>query len=459
MLRRTMLFMVCLSVLIPACAENSEPEPQQRQGRDVAARENLAKAPPGMAVIEGVGDGPVFIRKKPVTIGEYMQFLTTIGRPVPEKWTSENTDAQRPVTGLTLQEARKYATWQLGRLPTAAEWRRASSVVGEVKYPWDAGTGAETPRPDARLFLVQDYLPGSQGEQAAEQAREELKQEMQSKRVDEIVALQDKLDASLRKLREDWKSVWQEIKPAFFSHLKSKSRSARLQSEQDLRQSVVGQLNEVASLKRKLVNLTVEKASSDELEQAAQEYKALLTKLRGQIGEKVQELTAKKEELTERTLDRKTKLEQAGQNWMSQKLVPITEMQEKASKAGGTLGEAVQARDLLQDALDRLGKSAPDVEQMRRLARSYQNSARQADREAEKLEAQTGLEERIEEAKKTLKDFSEYVGKEFPQEEELIQDLNQLVEKSVPVKTLRAEVAELKSMLEKLGGRPAPEEQ
>jgi hypothetical protein len=43
-----------------------------------------------------------------------------------------------PASGMSLQQARAFAHWRLGRLPTEAEWRRATVAGGSSPFPWGA---------------------------------------------------------------------------------------------------------------------------------------------------------------------------------------------------------------------------------------------------------------------------------------------------------------------------------
>ncbi len=449
MWRRMLTLLICFAVLIPACRQKTEP--QQKDKEPVEEQEPAVKAPPGMTVIEGLEDGPVFIRNDPVTVAEYQEFLSTIGRPIPEKWAEGNADLQEPITGLTLAQARQYATWQLASVPTAAEWRKATPVVGTQPYPWDPGAGPDAPRPNARLFLVQHYLPDSKGEETAKKEKEDLLKNIQSKRVDEIVALQDELDSQLKDVRDKWQSLWKEMKPTFFESLKSLARRARVAAKQDGRETVLRILQEVAAEKVKQINLKVNNASSQKMEEAAQEYRAFLKDNLQKVQEKVEGLKETRAKLDDQTLELKKKLEQAGQTWAQHSVGNIVEMRDSASQVGDSLSEALQAKAQLQKALKTLEQSAPDMEEMRQMVDSIEESARQAEQEAEKLAAQEDATEKIKSLKQKLGNLSEHLNKEFPQEQKLIDALNQLVESSAKVKALRAEVGELTSMLEKLG--------
>ena len=61
------------------------------------------------------------------------------GLPGPRTWSSGRPPDGRldhPVTGVSWYEARAYARWQDGSLPTRAQWYRAALADGSAPYPW-----------------------------------------------------------------------------------------------------------------------------------------------------------------------------------------------------------------------------------------------------------------------------------------------------------------------------------
>lgn len=448
MLRRIITLLICLVVLIPACRKKTEPEQKQKP---LQKQEPTVKAPPGMTVIQGVENGPVFMRNEPVTVAEYQEFLTTIGRPVPEQRSGDNATLQKPVTGLTLEQANEYATWQLASVPTANEWRNATTIVGNRPYPWGPDADPDAPRPNAELYIVQRYLPNSRGEEVATQEKKDLREKILSKRVDEIVTLQETLDGQLKELQGQWKSLWQEMKPAFFESLKTTNRAARIKAEQEGQNTGLRILQEVATEKVKQINLKVNKASSEKMEQAAQAYRAFLKENLQMVQQKLEGLKDTRAELDEQTLEMKQKLEKAGENWVQNSVDDVVGMREGASRAGGTLSEALQAKDLLQRALDMLEQKAPDMDKMSQLVNSIRQSAEEAEKEAQRLAANAEAADEIASLKEKLDNLSQHLDKDFPGEQELIKALEELVDRSAKVKALRAEVEELTSMAERIG--------
>jgi hypothetical protein len=71
---------------------------------------------------------PAAVASREVTAGEYGEFCARTGRPLPPAIASGADTA--PATGVTLREARAYATWAGARLPDEFEWQVAASGPG-----------------------------------------------------------------------------------------------------------------------------------------------------------------------------------------------------------------------------------------------------------------------------------------------------------------------------------------
>lgn len=79
------------------------------------------------------------IDRYPVTNQEYKMFVDVTGHRKPPHWTSGTyplEDAKHPVTNVSWNDAVAYAEWVGKRLPTEAEWEKASRGTQGQTYPW-----------------------------------------------------------------------------------------------------------------------------------------------------------------------------------------------------------------------------------------------------------------------------------------------------------------------------------
>jgi len=80
---------------------------------------------------------PYFIDIFEVTHGAYMGFVKATNAKKPRFWDDPNFNKNnQPVVGISWKEAQSYCKWKGGRLPTEAEWEKASRGKRSVSYPW-----------------------------------------------------------------------------------------------------------------------------------------------------------------------------------------------------------------------------------------------------------------------------------------------------------------------------------
>jgi serine/threonine protein kinase/formylglycine-generating enzyme required for sulfatase activity len=83
---------------------------------------------------------PAFwIDRREVSNREYKAFIDATGRTPPRHWAEwgyDDRDAERPIVGVTLEDAEAYARHHGKRLPTAQEWQAAARGTEGLAYPW-----------------------------------------------------------------------------------------------------------------------------------------------------------------------------------------------------------------------------------------------------------------------------------------------------------------------------------
>lgn len=92
------------------------------------------------------------IEANEVTTGQYALFLSKGNRSVPWQWETVDLTqhADRPVIGVSWNDAQAYCSWKGKRLPTEAEWEKAARGTDGRKYPW----GNEVPTNEYANFAL-----------------------------------------------------------------------------------------------------------------------------------------------------------------------------------------------------------------------------------------------------------------------------------------------------------------
>lgn len=128
--------------------------------------------PPDQNAPHDVELAPFTIDDIEVSCFEWWRFVREAGGAAPEAWRGGRYayGAERvPVGGMTGDEARRFAQWAGGRLPTADEWEVAAHGGTPSAYPWGPQYEPRLQGPGQRTWRG-DGLPPESGSEPADRA-------------------------------------------------------------------------------------------------------------------------------------------------------------------------------------------------------------------------------------------------------------------------------------------------
>ena len=441
MVRKLCVLAICLAALLTACKKKTAPEKPEAQ-RQVVAPAGVTQVPDTMP--------PVFISTEAVTVGEYLAFLQGTGQPVPQRFAAEEVGIGASLEGLTLNEAQRYATWKMMRLPGAAEWTKAGKIVGDDPYPWGEELGPDEPRKGARVFLVRDWAEGSEGEQSARQKKKTLLERLLLQQTEKLTQMRGKLLEASAVAGARLRDQWEQVKPNVFKALQQAKEHAELAAREHLHESVLAMLNKVGEEKKKLINLKVRESTREVMDEAGKQYGKFLADLRKEIQTKKEALLKKNEQLQAKALELKKNLESVGQRSSDRLRAEVGAIAEEAAAKVDSMQKALRLQKRLEaneDNIKQVEKASQEV--FRQVAEGLAARVKDLEGRIEELHKQINeQQDNVRTLQDSIKKLSKHIEKQFLDESFLFNDLEELTGVSVRKSALEAEITELEKTLE-----------
>ena len=442
MLRKACVLGVCLAMLATGCRKK-EKEPPKPEGGGTPQ----VVAPAGFARVPG-SEGTVFISRQPANVGDYLAYLSAVGLPVPERLGAIDVARNRPVTGITLEEARRFAAWKLARLPDAAEWQAAAQIVGGGVYPWGEGLPAGEVRPDARVFLVRNWIDGSPQEQQALSARQQVMDDALAQHREAVAELTGELEEALAKGADAAREQWTAAKPKVFIAIGKQKELAELSAARTRRNDVLAILGLLGRKKADLIRLKLaDDAQPGALEEAIKAYGTELATHRNQAQEAAAGVMQANKEASQQVVQMTQKVEQAAAA-LAAGISASIGVEAVPELPPGSIEQAVSQQEGLRETLAAVNVSATSrTEFFTRLTRESVQRALKLDKELATVAEGDDAAQAIEDMEKRIKALNEDLEAQFEQEPHLFADLRKLTEVSARKTGLEAEMAELRALL------------
>lgn len=436
---------ICLVLLVLGC----EKKEAEKEAAPLLVRRGVALPAAMVPIREGV---PVFITKKPVTVGEYGGYLQGTGQAMPERWRGLQPGA--PVAGLTRKEAGRYAVWALKRLPTAQEWRQAAAVVGSRPYPWPEGAAPGAAGGD--VFLVQDWPAGSDQELKARQAKAALPETILAEHKDEIAELRAQLQQATERHRTSREEQWKQLKPGFFALLEKQKELAGLRARQRAMADVLEILSEMAADKARLaVRLKTADLGPEAADAEVEAYEQKLADVRAKVQEVRQKLQQTTKELQDELVALTRRFEMVGATEVAAGLAAADVAVEADSTPPENIEQAARLAKELESALRLAGERRPAFEDFPGMD-DIEGRMAQLDKQIEQISADQRLATEVETLRRKVAGLDQTINREFLQEKLLCQELDELAELRARMKAVEEKVDGLKEILGPASGAGVP---
>jgi hypothetical protein len=397
----------------------------------------------------------VFISRQPLTVGQYLVYLEGTKQPVPDRYEGiklRSAAAGKPVAGLSRKESERCATWHLKRLPTADEWQRAAATVGPRPYPWaDDGTPVAA---EAEVLLMQDWTAGSAAEKTAREAKNALPESILQERVREAAELRRQLEEMVARRKARREGQWKQLKPRFFALLEKEKRVVELQTSREGRADELAILTDLAMAKGGLAaRLKTADVTAEETERETQKYADRLAEVRSTVQEKREGLQKGAQALQEQVLELTTAFENEGAAEAGRGLDEAEAVLKQTADAVKDATEAAARTDTLREAIRQLSAGAPAFEGVPSLE-EIESRATALDEQIQQLSGEDPAVASIKDVREKIAAFSTPIGRDFVDEEFLVQELDDLVAQRARKKAVEAMLKGLKSArdLEPAGG-------
>lgn len=134
---RALVWIASLALLLAACGDNGVASTEKlkqlhRRGQFGSLRDFVLYYRP-----QDPAGSALLVDRFEVTQDDWAAFAKTEeGIAVAARAMDSRGNGALPASGMNLQQARVFARWRLGRLPTDAEWQRATVAGGNSLFPW-----------------------------------------------------------------------------------------------------------------------------------------------------------------------------------------------------------------------------------------------------------------------------------------------------------------------------------